>query len=93
MAGFSGGFTMSEHSRDSANGIGDDVGPEESNGELIHWMQPKPLTVGPAGLSAAAAGAFALGVAVAIAVLTLMHLLGPERQGAGPRRWRFRSGA
>ena len=84
---------MSEHTHDRADGIGDDVGPVESNGELIHWMRRKPLTVGPAGISAAAAGAFALGAAVAVVVLGLMHLLGPERQGAGRRRWRFRSGA
>ncbi len=62
----------------------------ESNGELVHWMQPKPLTVGPAGISAAAVGAFALGAAVTLGVLAVMHLLGPEREIAPVRRWRRR---
>lgn len=52
---------MSEQTHDSPDAIGDDVRPVEPNGELVHWMAPKPLTVGPAGISAAAAGAFALG--------------------------------
>jgi hypothetical protein len=68
----------------------DDILPQEPNGELVHWMEPKPLTVGPAGISAAAAGAFALGVAAAVTVLALMHWLGPERELALPRRRRSR---
>jgi hypothetical protein len=80
---------MSEHAHASADGIGDDVRPVESNGEVVHWMAPKPLRVGPAGISAAAAGAFALGAVTAVAVLALMHWLGPERQLESPRRWRF----
>ncbi len=83
---------MSEHAHQSVDGIGDDVGPVETNGEVVHWMDPKPLTVGPAGISAAAAGAFALGAVAAVAVLALMHLLGPDRRFEGPlRRWRFRA--
>ena len=81
---------MSEQAHESADGIGDEVRPVESNGELVHWMARKPLTVGPAGISAAAAGAFALGAASAVAVLALMHWLGPDRQFETPRRWRFR---
>ena len=84
---------MSEQTHDGVDGIGDDVRPVESNGELVHWMQPKPLRVGPAGISAAAIGAFALGAATAVAVLALMHLLAPERQIEPVRRWRFRRGA
>jgi len=82
---------MSEQAHESVDGIGDDVGPVEQNGEIVHWMQPKPLAVGPAGISAAAAGAFVLGVAAAVAVLATLHLLGPERR-IDPRRWRFGSG-
>ena len=84
---------MSEQTHDSADGIGDDVRPVESNGEVVHWMAPKPLALGPAGISAAAAGAFALGAVAAVAVLAIMHLLGPERQVTALRRWRFRPGA
>ena len=81
---------MSEQTHGSVDGIGDDVGPVESNGELVHWMQPKPLRVGAVGMSAAAIGAFALGAATAVAVLALMHLLGPERETQPVRRWRLR---
>ncbi len=62
----------------------DDLGQPTPEGELVHWMEPKPLRVGPAGVSAAAAGAFALGV-VATA---LTHWLGPERVVELPRRGR-----
>jgi hypothetical protein len=58
----------------------DEILPAEPNGELVHWMGKKPLTVGPAGISAAAAGAFALGALVTLAALALMHMLGPERE-------------
>jgi hypothetical protein len=58
----------------------DEILPTEPNGELVHWMGKKPLTVGPAGISAAALGAFALGAAVTLATLALMHMLGPERE-------------
>jgi len=83
---------MSEQTHDSMNGIGDDVGPVEPNGEVVHWMDPKPMAVGPAGVSAAAAGAFALGALATVAVLALLHMLGPERRIEAPRRWRFRLG-
>ena len=67
----------------------DEVLPHEPNGELVHWMQPKPLALGPKGISAAAAGAFALGAVSAVAVLALMHWLGPQREIEVPRRfWR-----
>jgi hypothetical protein len=81
---------MSDQAHESVNGIGDDVGPVEPTGEVVHWMAPKPLSLGPAGISAAAAGAFALGAVTAVAVLALMHLLGPERQIEPARRWRTR---
>ena len=83
---------MSEHAHASVDGIGDDIGPVYNNGELVHWMDPKPLSVGRAGISAAAGGAFALGAVAAVAVLALMHLLGPDRKLQVPRRWRFRRG-
>jgi hypothetical protein len=49
------------------------------DGELVHWMEPKTLALGPAGISAAAVGGFALGALVTLAALALMHLVGPER--------------
>jgi hypothetical protein len=66
----------------------DDLGQPTPEGELVHWMEPKPLRVGPAGVSAAAAGAFALGVVATVAVLALTHWLGPERVVELPRRGR-----
>jgi hypothetical protein len=64
----------------------EDLGQPAPDGEIVHWMEPKPLTVGPAGVSAAAAGAFALGVGVTLAVLALTHWLGPERVLQRPGR-------
>jgi hypothetical protein len=67
----------------------DDLGQPTPEGELIHWMDRKPLRVGPAGISATAGAAFTLGVVVTVAVLALTHWLGPQR-GAETRRRRFR---
>jgi hypothetical protein len=78
---------MSDQARPDEDGIGEDIGPAATTGELVHWMEPKPLRVGPAGVSAAAAGAFALGVIAAVTALTLLHMLGPERRVELPRRW------
>lgn len=64
----------------------DDILPPEPNGEIVHWMQPKPLSFGPAGISLATAGAFALGALTVVAVMGLMHVAGPERRMA-PVRW------
>jgi len=58
------------------------------NGELVHWMQPGPLRVGPAGISLAAVGGFALGVGATLAVLALSDWLSPERVVEVPRRRR-----
>jgi hypothetical protein len=66
---------MSEQTQD---GIGD-VLPPDPNGELVHWMDKKTLSVGPGGLSATAGAAFSLGVVATLAVLALVHWLGPQR--------------
>jgi hypothetical protein len=58
----------------------EEVHPEEPEGELVHWMEPRPLTVGAAGISVAAASAFALGAVATVAVLALMHWLGPQQR-------------
>jgi hypothetical protein len=67
----------------------DDLGQPAPDGDIVHWMDPKPLRVGPAGVSATAAGALVLGVALTLAVLALTHWLGPERVLQRPR-WRRR---
>ena len=58
----------------------DEILPAEPNGELVHWMEKKPLAVGPAGISAAAVGGFALGALATLAALAVMHMLGPQRR-------------
>ena len=47
--------------------------------EIVHWMEPRPLTVGAGGISATAASAFALGAAAAVVVLSLAGWLGRRR--------------
>jgi hypothetical protein len=76
---------MSEHVIEDL----DDLSQPAENGELVHWMPPKPLRVGPAGVSATAGAAFTAGVVVTVAVLALIHWLGPQRELVAPRR-RFR---
>ena len=67
----------------------DDHAQPAANGELVHWGAPKPLRVGPAGMSATAGAGFALGVAAAVAALALFHWLGPQREiPPGLRRFR-----
>lgn len=56
----------------------DEVLPEEPNGELVQWMEPRPLSVGATGLTLAAAGAFALGVAATLIAVGLSRLGGRE---------------
>ena len=67
-----------------------DILPEEPNGEVVHWMAPKPLRVGPAGISIATASAFAAGAAVAVTVLALMHWLKPQQTIMAQLRRRLR---
>ena len=61
---------------------------EAANGELVHWMEAKPLRVGPAGVSMAAVGGFALGVGVTLAVLALSDWLSSERVVEAPAQRR-----
>jgi hypothetical protein len=58
----------------------DEVLPAQPNGELVHWMEPRPLAFGPAVLSLAVAGAFALGLTAAIVAMILARHVGPERR-------------
>lgn len=68
----------------------DDLGQPAENGELVHWMDRRPLSIGPAGMSATAGIAFVLGVVAAVSVLAVAHWLGPERVIEIPRRRRLR---
>lgn len=68
----------------------DDVLPEEPNGELVHWMEPRPMTFGPAGISLAVAGAFALGLATALLAIGAARMVGPERRMSLPLERRLR---
>ena len=68
----------------------DDVLPEEPNGELVQWMEPRPLTFGPAGLSLAVAGAFALGLATAMLAIGAARMVGPERRMSLPLERKLR---
>lgn len=58
----------------------EEVLPEEGEGELVHWMEPKPLQAGPVVVTSALVTAFVAGAATAVGVLALMHWLGPERE-------------
>ncbi|WP_091736949.1 hypothetical protein [Phenylobacterium immobile] len=51
-----------------------------TDGALVYWMDPKPVAVGPAGVSAAVAAAFTVGAAAAITALALLHLIKPLRR-------------
>lgn len=64
----------------------DEALPEEADPEIVHWMEPRPLSLGPGAVSATAVGAFALGAAATLGVLALMHWLGPEREIEWRRR-------
>jgi hypothetical protein len=51
--------------------------PQEDDGELVHWMEKKPLSLGPPGVSAAVLGGFALGVAATLVALALADVVDP----------------
>jgi hypothetical protein len=63
----------------------DDVLPPEPNGELVHWMEPRPLTVGATGISLATGAAFALGALAALAVVGLIAARAAPVKAAVPR--------
>jgi hypothetical protein len=68
----------------------DDVLPEEPSGELVHWMEPRPLSVGAAGITLAVAGGFVLGMATALIVVGLSRVGGPERRMTLPLQRKLR---
>ena len=58
-----------------------DVGPalpsEETDGELVHWMNKPPMSLGVTGVSAAVLGAFTLGVFATLAVIAFTEVVDP----------------
>ena len=77
---------MSEHRYEDY----DEVLPEEPNGELVRWMEPRPLTFGPAGLGLVVAGAFALGLAAALIAVAATRLGAGESRASLPLDRRLR---
>jgi hypothetical protein len=61
----------------------DDILPAEPNGELVHWMEPRPLSVGTTGISVTTVVALAVGAVATFAVLAAMHRLAPKPEA----RW------
>ena len=57
----------------------DDILPPEPNGEVVHWMQSRPLSLGAAGISMSVAGAFALGALAAVAAMAIYKHYGERR--------------
>ena len=53
----------------------DEFASEPEAGELVHWMEPRPLSLGLGGAAAATLGAFALGVVVTLGVVDLLRRL------------------
>lgn len=58
--------------------IDDDDFSEEPENEVVHWMAPKPLSVGAAGVAAVASAAFVLGALTTLGVLAALHWIGPR---------------
>jgi hypothetical protein len=69
---------MSEDAvEESLSDIGPALRDPDADGEIVHWMNKPPMTLGPAGVSMAALGGFALGVVATLAVLAFTDLVDP----------------
>jgi hypothetical protein len=69
---------MSEDAmEESLSDIGPALPETDTNGEIVHWMDKRGVSVGPLGVSAAALGGFALGVAATLAVLAFTDIVDP----------------
>jgi hypothetical protein len=69
---------MSQDAMDEAlSDVGPALAEPEADGELVHWMDRRPLSLGAAGISMTALGGFALGVTAILAVLAFTDLVDP----------------
>ena len=55
---------------------------------LVHWMERRPVSVGPGGAVGAAAAGFLLGAALTVTALALSHWLDPDRPKELLKRFR-----
>ena len=62
----------------------DDILPEEPNGAVVQWMEPRPSSFRPTPPTLTA---FALGLATAAIGFALFSYLAPRREGLPPWRW------
>lgn len=56
-----------------------DAYDEPPQAPVVHWMDGRGMSVGPAGVSVAVAGAVLLGAGLTLAALALAHWIGPQR--------------
>jgi len=68
----------------------DELLAAEPRGELVHWMEARPLSVGAGGLSLAVAGAFAAGLTVGLLLLGLSQAIRRERRMSVPLERKLR---
>ena len=71
---------MSEH----VHGDFDDLLPPRPNGELVHWMDPRPMSLGAGAVSVVVLGAFAAGLGAALLVTSLSQMVRRERRMSLP---------
>lgn len=67
-----------------------DDAPEVQPGDLVHWMEPRPLSFGATEISIAVGAAFALGLATATLATALLRWTGPERRMSMPLERKLR---
>jgi hypothetical protein len=59
---------------------------DETESEIVHWMEPRRAALSPGAISATAAGAFALGVVATLAALALARWFDGEEHEVIYRR-------
>jgi hypothetical protein len=67
-----------------------DDAPEVQPGELVHWMEPRPLSFGATEISIAVGAAFVLGLATATLLTAILRNAGPERRMSTPLERKLR---
>jgi hypothetical protein len=64
---------------------------EPPRGEVVHWMAPGPLRVGPAGLALSALAGFVLGAGAVLGAMAAWRWAEPRKEALP--RWRWRRGS